>query len=55
MTTHANDHVQVGLTGQRDYCGHTAAPNATKMNEEVLEKQERWSSKVDFWVIVFLL
>lgn len=52
--THCNEHLKVKLIEQKYIVWHIATPNATKMNKEVLERQERQRTKVSLFVLKFL-
>ena len=48
-----NEPLQVMLFGQKDVLDDTVAPSSTKMNEEAVERWERWRSEVAFLPFLF--
>lgn len=54
IITPCDDHLWVGLIVQKNIMlWHTSAYNTTRMNEEVLERQQQWKNEVDFCLFCF--
>lgn len=50
---HYNEHLQGVCLDKGSAAWQMAAPNATKMNEQVMERWERWRSEVIFFVLFY--